>query len=678
MQKMKAVMDPKHKKYKELCREVWQHNHFYYVEQAPRISDQEFDQLLRQIEELERAHPEWVTPASPTQRVGESLTEGFRTLPHRVPMLSLANSYSQEELQSFFDRMERRIDPKLLSYTAEIKMDGTAVSLVYEKGELVRGVTRGDGQRGDEVTHNLRTIRSLPLEITTSFPPSWIEVRGEVFIPLTPFRRLNQKRQEEGLEPWANPRNAAAGSLKLLDPSICAERPLSIALYGVAESRGREVHAQHEAFALMEELGLPTVDHWRLCKTSKEVWQFIEEIEKKRPHLPYEIDGVVVKVDRFSLQEELGATGKAPRWAIAYKFSPEQAETTLRAITLQVGRTGVLTPVAELEPVHLAGSRISRATLHNVEEIARKEIREGDRVVIEKGGDVIPKVVRVIQEARPAKSHPWKIPHHCPSCGASVEKREGEVALRCTNPQCGGRQLERLIHFVGKNALDIDHLGPKILTQLVELGLVAEPADLFQLTYEQVAQLEGFQERATRNLIESLERARHPTLPRFLHALQIPTIGIGTAEMLAGHFGTLEGVMEATQEELLSLEGVGEVVAEAILTFFSDPYQLRQIEALRAAGVVPEEGKPALQHKGHPFAGKSFVLTGTLEHFTRQEAREEIIKRGGKVSSAVSSKTDYLVMGEEPGSKEEKARSLGVPIWDEAFFLKKLSDSWEM
>ncbi len=552
-------------------------------------------------------------------------------------------------------------------------MDGVAVSIRYEKGVLVRGLTRGDGRKGDDITANLKTIAAVPLQLDIPHPPEFVEIRGEVYMPHQAFQEANRRKEEAGEETWANPRNAAAGSLKLLDPKEVKERKLSAVFYGIAEMAPSKFQSQFETHLFLKKLGLPSFEekHHTLCKNLEEILAFSESIHKERNHLPFDIDGIVVKVDQIKLQEELGSTGKSPRWAVAYKFAPEQAITKIKAITVQVGRTGVLTPVAELEPVLLAGSTISRATLHNQEEIDRKDIRVYDWVIIEKGGDVIPKVVSVIHEKRSKEAQVWKMPTHCPACGSKVEHQEGEVAVRCPNKQCSEQILRRLIFFSSKDAMDIGHLGPKVMQQLVEKGFVRGFADIYHLTYERLSQLEGFKEKSIQNLLNSIQASRHPTLARLLLALGIPFIGEGTAQQLANHAKEINTLMRMNEEELLAIEGIGEKMAQAIIDYFQDPEHIHEIQALLAAGVEIQAPK-SIAFKEHPFFGKTFVLTGSLSSFTRSEASELIKQRGGLIGGSVTQKTDFLLVGEEAGSKLDKARSLGVRILTEEEFKQLL------
>lgn len=661
------------KEYLDLIEEIRKHDRHYFALHRPLISDYEYDLLTHRLKEIEKAHPEWIVPTSPSQRVGEMLTSGFKELPHSVPMLSLSNTYSKEELNDFIDRVQRLAGNQTIQYCAELKMDGVAVSIRYEKGILVRALTRGDGRKGDDITANLKTIASIPLQLDLPHPPDFVEIRGEVYLPHQAFQEANFKKQEAGEEPWANPRNAAAGSLKLLDPKEVKERKLSAVFYGIAEMAPLKLQSQFETHHFLKNMGLPSFNemHHALCKNLEEILAFSESIQSQRPHLPFDIDGIVVKVDQIKLQEELGATGKSPRWAVAYKYAPEQAVTHIKAITVQVGRTGVLTPVAELEPVLLAGSTISRATLHNQEEIDRKDIRVHDWVVIEKGGDVIPKVVSVIHERRPKEAEIWKMPIHCPVCGTAVEHREGEVAVRCPNKRCGEQILRRLTFFASKDAMDIGHLGPKVMQQLVERGFVRSFADIYHLTVEQLSELEGFKEKSIQNLLNSIQDSRHPTLARLLLALGIPFIGEGTAEQLANHAKDIQTLMHMSQDQLLSIEGIGGKMAQAIVDYFQNPEHIHEIEALIAAGIEIQAPK-SIAFKEHPFFGKTFVLTGSLRAFTRFEAGELIKQRGGLVGGSVTQKTDFLLVGEDAGSKLDKARSLGIRILSEEEFKQLL------
>lgn len=654
--------------YEMLCQEIWRHNKLYYVDHSPEISDEEFDYLLKKLEEIEKEHPEWVSDISPTKRVGEMVTEGFKTVSHHVPMLSLANAYTAEEVAQFLKRIEKLTEKKEHAYSMELKMDGIAVSILYEGGKLVQAVTRGDGQKGDEITANIRTISSLPLTLYGDHIPSLLEVRGEVFMQKEEFNRLNEikKQDEEPLS--ANPRNAAAGSLKLLDPKETAKRKLSCSIYGISRIKGTKIRFQHEVHAYLKRLGLPILSHLNVCYSLQDILSYSEKIREQRKQLPYDIDGIVIKLDSLEEQEKLGAAGKHPRWAIAYKFAAEQAETEVLDIAIQVGRTGVFTPVAHLRPVFLAGSTISRASLHNRDEVERKDVRVGDTVLIEKGGDVIPQVVSVNLSMRKANSTPWQMPSHCPSCGAKVYRALGEVAIRCPNTvDCPEQQLRRLIYFVGKDAMDIENLGEKVAEQLFTKGYVKNPSDIYALKADQLATLEGFKTKSIQNLLNSIEKSRHPTLERFIMALGIKHVGTQIAELLAVKAESLEKLIQMKREELLKVEGIGEKVASSIEEYFTNSAHLKEVKSLLEKGVKPIRMKSEA-FQGHRFSGKTFVLTGTLQRHTRLEASQLIKERGGKVSDSVSKKTDFVIAGEEAGSKLIKAQQLALPVLTEEEF----------
>lgn len=656
--------------YQRLCDEIWRHNRLYYIENQPEISDASFDALLKELESIEKSHPEWVTPSSPTQRVGEMVSSGFDAVKHAHPMLSLANTYSRKELGEFVQRAQKLAGRANLAFSVELKMDGIAIGVRYEKGKLVRGVTRGDGKQGDDVTSNVRTIKRLPLTIADSVEV--LELRGEVFMRHAQFEKMNRLKQQLGEPLWANPRNAAAGALKLLDPKESAERNLDIVFYAVVEQSPEKIAKQSETYALLAQLGLPVVEMHAQCYTLDEILDFADRVEDRRGTLPYDIDGIVIKVDALSEQQRMGATSKSPRWAVAYKFAAEQAVTLVEEILVQVGRTGVLTPVAHLQPVSLAGSTIARATLHNADEVERLGVTVGSRVTIEKGGDVIPKVVRVLSH-EDTHAAPWKMPSVCPSCHTPVQRLPGEVAYRCPNAvHCPEQRLRRLIFFTSKDALDIEHLGEKAVEQLVERGFVREPADFFALKPEQLAQLEGFKDKSIQNVLSALDKARDVSLWRFIHGLGIRFVGKGTAELLANRSGTLEQLMHLSKEELLAVDGIGEKVAESVLEYFSHERHQEEVKRFLELGVQPR-AVSVVSYGDHPFSGKTFVLTGTLEGYTRDAAAKLIKERGGKVTSSVSKKTDYLLAGREAGSKLEKAQKLGVQVMDEAAFEKSLS-----
>ncbi len=656
--------------YQKLVKEALEHDRHYYVENRPVISDYEYDLLIKELQEFEKNHPELILESSPTRRIGEAAT-GFKQGSHLKPMLSLENTYSENEIEDFIKRVYKLLKKEQVEFCLELKMDGTAVSLRYEKGVLTQALTRGDGKVGDDITTNIKTIRSIPLKLQDKYP-DLLEVRGEVFMNKKSFKDLNKKREEEGKETFANPRNAAAGSLKLLDPKEVARRKLDVVCYGVAEGQ-EEVKSQYEIHHYLKRIGLPAAkaEHLFKAKNLSEILKFIEKIKGQRESLPFEIDGIVIKVDDLNDHPKLGFTGKAPRYAVAYKYAPEQAFTRINEITVQVGRTGVLTPVAELDPVLLAGSTISRATLHNQEEVKRKDIRVGDWVVIEKGGDVIPKVVKVDLDKRPKDTHPWKMLSHCPVCKSEVLQVEGEVAVRCPNTSCLGRRIRNLTFFASKAAMDIDHLGHRVVEQLVEKGLISRPSDIFTLTGDDLAQLEGFKEKSINNLLESIERSKKCTLTRFLIGLEIKHVGAETAELLAEEAGDLKSLMTMSKEDLLKIEGIGEKVADSILEFFNDSDNQDEIKRLLAHGLNPENPKT---HKiaNHPFSGKTFVLTGGLKNFSREEATALIKQRGGKTTSSVSKKTDFILAGEDPGSKYEKAKALKLKILSEKEFQEML------
>ncbi len=645
-----------------------------YAEARPIISDYEYDRKMEQLIFYEMAHPEQIAPDSPSQRLWETSTEGFQQKAHLVPMFSLANTYSEDEVSDFVARVLKRLEKKQTFFCCELKMDGTAISLRYEKGKLVHALTRGDGKVGDDVTANIRTIRTVPQKLSGAHIPDQLEVRGEVYLSLNTFQELNARREEEGLEPFANPRNAAAGSLKLLDPKEVAKRKLNIAFYGIAEGMS-PVKTQMEVHAYLKKLGFPTADedHLARCHDLAGIMHFAEKIREKRDQLPFEIDGIVVKVDELKEWGLLGATGKTPRFAVAYKFAPEQAITEVEEITVQVGRTGVLTPVAELKPVSLAGSTIARATLHNEDEVKRKDIRVGDFVVIEKGGDVIPKVVSVELKKRPKETKPWHMPNKCPVCHTAVIRKENEVAVRCPNLLCGAQKTRRIIYFASKHAMDIEHMGEKVVEQLVEKGLISRPSDIYLLGEKELSLLEGFKEKSIRNLLDSIEASKECTLARFLMGLGIKYVGTETAELIASEMGDLDHVLKASEDDFVAMEGIGPKTAQAVAAFLHDPINQEEIKLLLQNGVHPQKGT---RHKiaGHAFQGKTFVLTGSLQHYTRDAASDLIKERGGKVVGSVSKKTDYVLVGDEPGSKYDKAKELGVPILDEAAFQALLRD----
>lgn len=657
-----------HAEYLVKIEELRAHDRHYYDEHRPVISDYEYDQLYRAVVAFETAHPALRSAHSPTKQLHEAASRGFRQLTHRVPMLSLANTYSEAEVADFFERVQKLLSQKKLVVTAELKLDGVAISLTYRHGKFAHAVTRGDGKVGDDVTTNVRTIAELPL--SCHLDQEEMEVRGEIYLTRESFRVLNQQREEEGLELFANPRNAAAGSLKLLDVQEVKKRRLHLLCYGVAQHAAL-ASSQYATLEALHALGFPTMPKhlYQRCDSPRDVMQFADRIHRQRDQLPFEIDGIVMKVDDLKTYEELGVTGKTPRFAIAYKFAPEQALTQVQQIVVQVGRTGVLTPVAELVPVRLAGSTISRATLHNQEEVERKDVREGDYVIIEKGGDVIPKVVRVELERRPSETRPWHMPRTCPLCETLLIQQAGEVAIRCPNAHCFGQRVRRFIHFASRSAMDIQHLGEKAIELFVARGLIHSFADFYRLRAQDLAVMEGFKEKSIHNVLEGIAASKQAPLHRLILGLGIRHVGRETAELLAEKVGDLQGLLAISHEDLLQMEGMGAKTAASILEFLQDRHHRQEIEELIEVGVHPHR----VQREGSRcLAGKNVVVTGTLATYSREAILELIRLHGGKVSQAVSKKTHYLVTGSDPGSKLTKARELGVPILSEEEFLNIL------
>ena len=656
-------------KLRELIRH---HEHRYYVSDDPEISDAEFDKLMRRLQDIEREHPELVTPDSPTQRVGGKPAEEFPKVRHPKPMMSLDNTYTVEELRDFDHRVRELAGRDRIEYVAELKLDGLSMALTYQNGVLARGVTRGDGNEGEDVTANVKTIRSLPLRIEPkklAAAADWakrFEVRGEVIMARRAFELANVQREAAGEPRFANPRNAAAGSIRQLDSRIVAERRLDMFLYFL-QVEGVEPLPEHAtALETLKKLGFKVNPHWRLCRAFDDVLAFIGEWEEKRDKLEYDIDGIVVKVNDTRLWEELGATAKSPRWAIAYKYSPRQATTVVRDIRAQVGRTGTITPVADLEPVDVGGVTVSHATLHNMDEIERLGIKIGDTVLIQRAGEVIPQVVKVTRHA--ADGREFTMPKKCPVCGGEVHRAEGEVAYRCVNVSCPAKLKESLLHFASRRAMNIDGLGDALVDQLVDKGLVRDLADLYSLKKDELANLERMGEKSAENLLAEIEASKKNELARLLFALGIRFVGERTAEFLAGHFGSLEKLAAATEEELLEVEEVGPKIAQSILEFFREKRNRTLLEKLKKAG-LQFEGKRARKAEGK-LSGKQFVLTGTLAQHSRDEARRLIEEAGGRVVGSVSKKTDYVVVGADPGSKFDKARALGVKTIDEKQLLK--------
>jgi DNA ligase (NAD+) len=659
----------------ELLREqIRQHNYLYHVLDAPEIPDAEYDRLVRELQSLEKEHPELVTPDSPTQRVGDRPVEAFGTIEHRLPMLSLDNAFSPEELRDFHRRVVDRLELEdggiHLQYAAEPKLDGAAVSLLYVDGLLRHGATRGDGTRGEDITHNVRTIDAVPLKLVGTDYPSTLEVRGEVFMPKAGFEAYNERARETGEKTFVNPRNAAAGSLRQLDPKLTAERPLDIYVYGVGIVEGRELPDNHdEVLDQLQKWGLKTCPERSVVEGIDGCLAYYEDLAARRDSLSYEIDGVVYKVNSRAEQRELGFVSRAPRWAIAHKFPAQEELTVLKGVEFQVGRTGAFTPVARLEPVFVGGVTVSNATLHNMDEVNRKDVRIGDTVIVRRAGDVIPEVVSVIESRRPKGARKVKLPSTCPVCGSAVAREQGEAVARCTGGlYCSAQRIEALKHFVSRRALDIDGLGAKLIEQLVAIDRLRTPSDLFQLDKEELAALERMGEKSAQNLIDAIERSKETTLARFLYSLGIREVGEATAANLAAHFGGLEPIMSASEAELLAVADVGPIVASRIRAFFDEAHNREVIARLRDAGVHWEESAPRAAPQDGPLAGKNFVLTGTLSEMTRDEAKDRIQALGGKVTGSVSKKTDYVVYGQKPGSKLNKAQQLGVESLDESQF----------
>ena len=645
----------------ELRREIRRHDHLYYVLARPEIDDREYDRLFAELRELEGRYPELVTPDSPTQRVGGEPLEELRQVRHEVPMLSLDNTYSREELGEWYGRVSRTLGHPPEGLVAELKVDGVSLSLLYEGGRLVRAVTRGNGLVGDDVTANARTIRSLPLVLGAA--PALLEVRGEVYMPRSVFARINRERRREGEPEFANPRNATAGSIRLLDPAEAARRRLSVWCYQVARVEGVQLGRHSEGLELLAELGFPVNPGWERCPDLEAVWPVLDRWETGRGRLDFEIDGVVVKVDRLDEQEALGSTARAVRWAVAFKYPPEGRRTKVLDIVVQVGRTGVLTPVAELEPVHIAGSTVSRATLHNFDELQRLDVRIGDTVWVTKGGEVIPKVVAVDLSQRPPEAVPFPIPARCPACGTPVVRDPGEVALRCPDPECPAVVAARLRHFVSRGGMEIEGLGGRLLDQLLREGLISDAASLWELDPDRLAALPGWGELSAANLMRELEEARRRPLHRLLFALGIPHVGERAARVLARRFGSMDRLLKATPEELEAIDGIGPVIARSVTRWLREPANRRLIERLAVNGVCMEE--PAGEEPGEgPLEGLSFVLTGTLSR-PRSEVRARLEELGARVGASVSRKTYHVVAGADPGSKVEKARTLGVPVLGE-------------
>ena len=661
----------------ELSREIDRHLRLYHLQDEPEITDAEYDLLFRELEELERLHPELRRSDSPTLRVGFPPAEGFETAAHSSPMLSLDNAMSEDEMRAFDERVQKVLDREgqTIEYAAEPKLDGAGVELIYRNGAFAQGLTRGDGRQGEDVTANLRRVLSIPLELSAADQaPPLASVRGEIVLPLAAFRRLNRARHERGGEPFANPRNAAAGSLRMLhDVDNQRLRSLEFRAYSLAEGLPEDCSSQWEMLELLRSWGFVVSPECRRCEGVAATIAFHAELQRQRAELPIETDGSVLKVNRLDLQDQLGTLSRSPRWAIAFKFPPEQATTTVLAIDVQVGRTGALTPVAKLAPVQVGGVTVSNASLHNQDEIERKDVRVRDTVVIQRAGDVIPQVVRVVEEERPSGTRRFRLPARCPICKADAVRLEGEVVTRCPNLDCPAQLKNNLRHLAGRAALDIDGLGEKIIEQFIERDLVGRLSDLFTLDKEKLLGLERMGDKSALNLLASLEKARHTTLTRFLIALGVRHVGATVAELLAGHFGDLDPLVAAPVETLAQIDGVGPVIAESVSSFFADPRNAAEVSRLREFGVCWDVSAPRPTAASGLFAGKKFVLTGTLPNLKRDDAKQRIEEAGGRVVGSVSKKTDYLVAGAEAGSKLTKAQELQVSVVDESGLLELLT-----
>lgn len=669
------MLEDAKKRVQALHEEINEHNYRYYVLDNPVISDTDYDQLMRELIQLEEEFPELKTPDSPTQRVGGEPLPHFEKVHHSSQMLSLGNAFDEQELRDFDERVRKAAGGQKILYVCELKIDGLAVALRYEEGRFHLGATRGDGLTGEDITQNLRTIRSLPLRLRK---PLSIEVRGEAFMPRTAFERLNGERKVRGESVFANPRNAAAGSLRQLDPKLAAERTLDLFVYELGQIEERSFSTHTESLQFLEELGFKVNPARKTVATVEEMLQFIHDWRERRPDLPYEIDGIVIKVDDLTLREKMGATAKNPRWAIAYKFPAEEAITLLRDITLNVGRTGVLTPTAILQPVSLAGTTVGRASLHNEDMIRQKDIRLGDHVIVKKAGDIIPEVVGVLVDQRTGQEESFFMPHSCPECGSELVRLEGEVALRCINPECPAQTREGIIHFVSRGAMNIEGLGEKVVVQLFDQGLVKSVADLYYLNKEDLLKLERMGEKSVNNLLLAIEESKKNSLERLLFGLGIRFVGAKGAKILAQHYRHMDAIMDTSEEELVMIDEIGPKMAGSVVTYMNKPEVREIINRLKKAGVNMEYKGPVVGTQtdaaDDPFAGKTIVITGTLEIMSRKEASELLEALGANVTGSVSKKTDLLIAGEKAGSKLDKARKLNVTVWDEKTFLDHLPE----
>lgn len=658
------------KRIETLREELDRYNYEYYVLDHPSVSDAEYDKKMQELIELEEKFPELVTPESPSQRVGGEPLDAFEKVQHTIPMLSLGNAFNEEELRDF-DRRVRDLAQSDYSYVCELKIDGLAVSLRYENGVFVQGATRGDGKTGEDITQNLKTIKSIPLKISQQ---ETIEVRGEAFMPKKSFVALNQAKEEKGENLFANPRNAAAGSLRQLDPKIAASRNLDIFVYSVGQWEAGNLSTHSERLDYLKKLGFKTNPEWKKCKNIEEVIEYVKGWTEHRSDLSYEIDGIVIKVDQIDVQDKLGFTAKSPRWAIAYKFPAEEAITRLKDIELSVGRTGVVTPTAVLEPVQVAGTTVQRASLHNEDLIREKDIRIGDTVVIKKAGDIIPEVVRVIMDQRTGEEEEYFMPRECPECHSELVRLEEEVALRCINPGCPAQLREGLIHFVSRDAMNIDGLGEKVIAQLYHANLVHTVADLYKLDREELLKLERMGEKSVQNLLNAIEASKENSLERLLFGLGIRYVGSKAASTLAEHYRHIDSLMKADRDELMAIQDIGEKMADSIYRYFQEPHVQELIQQLKELGLTMEYKGLTSEEvaQDSPFSGKTVVLTGKLEQFSRSEAKKKIEALGGKVTGSVSKNTDLLIAGKDAGSKYDKAEKLGIEIWDEDKMLEVL------
>lgn len=657
-----------------LRQEIRQHDHQYHVLGDPLISDAQYDQLVRRLRELEEQYPQFQSPASPTQRVGGPPLAEFKAAAHRIPMLSLANAFTQEEVLAFDGRIRRLLDVERVAYCVEPKFDGLSLEIIYQDGLLIQGITRGDGSVGEEVTPNVRTIRNLPLVLRArqGKVPELLEIRGEVYMDTSDFRALNERRLQEGESTFANPRNAAAGSLRQLDSKVTASRPLKFTAYDAVDPPLPGATTQTQLLQALKDWGLPVDSNHELCHKVEDIFDFFLQLQNRRHALAYEMDGIVIKVDQFALRQQLGMTSHAPRWALAYKFPAQQATTIVRDIAVQVGRTGVLTPVAVLEPVSLAGVIVSRATLHNQDEIDKKDVRIGDTVWVQRAGDVIPEVVQVVKAKRTTAHKPYRLPTHCPVCGSAVVQEEGEAAVRCPNAACPAQLKEGIRHFASKDAMDIEGLGRKWVDRLVEEGLLKSIPDLYHLKAIQLVQLERMGETSVANLLAAIEASKGRSLDRLIYGLGIRHVGQTLAQVLAQHFESLSALGLASEQSLTAIPDIGPRVARAVMAFFTERHNQELLQQLKAAGVDPRSTPSAKTSEA--LAGKRFVFTGTLSHLSRGDAERLVKSFGGTVSSSVSKNTDYVVAGDHPGSKAAKADELGIPQLSEAEFRQMLDD----